>query len=99
MRNQFICYHPDDCSTPVWASGKQNRFGLGPYLVADGKFYILSDDGVLTMARASTKAYTPLGQAKILDGHDAWGPLAIVNGRMLARDSRRLVCVDLRAVE
>lgn len=99
MRNQFVCYHPDDCSTPVWASGKQNRFGLGPYLVADGKFYILSDEGVLTMARVSTKAYTLLGQSKILDGHDAWGPLAIVNGRMLARDSRRLVCVDLRAVK
>ena len=95
-RNQFVCYHPDDCKKIVWSSGKTNRFGLGPYIVADDKFYILSDEGVLTMIRASTKEYIQLGQAKILDGHDAWGPLTLVNGRLLARDSRRLVCVDLR---
>jgi outer membrane protein assembly factor BamB len=60
------------------------------------KFFILSDDGVLTMIKASTKEFIQLGQAKILDGQDAWGPLALANGRLLARDSRRLVCVDLR---
>ncbi len=96
LRNQFVCFHPDDCKKIVWSSGKTNRFGLGPYIVANDKFYILSDDGVLTMVRASTKEYIQLSQAKILDGPDAWGPLALVNGRLLARDSRRLVCVDLR---
>jgi outer membrane protein assembly factor BamB len=97
LRNQFICCHPDDCSQIVWSSGKTNRFGLGPYIVADDKFFILSDDGVLTVLKASPKEYNPLAQAKILDGVDAWGPLALVNGRLLARDSRRMVCVDLRA--
>ncbi|MFH1943845.1 MAG: PQQ-binding-like beta-propeller repeat protein [bacterium] len=96
LRNQFVCYHPDDCTRLVWSSGKTQRFGLGPYLVADGKFYILSDDGVLTVAKVSTKEFIPLTQAKILSGHDAWGPLALVKGRLLARDSRRLVCVDLK---
>ncbi len=97
LRNQFVSCHPDDCRRFVWTSGKTNRFGLGPYIVADGKFFILSDDGVLTVVRASTEEYIQLGQAKILDGVDAWGPLALVNGRLLARDSRRIVCVDLRA--
>ena len=97
LRNQFVCSHPDDCSQVVWSSGKTNRFGLGPYNVADDKFFILSDDGVLTVLKASPEEYEPLAQAKILDGVDAWGPLALVNGRLLARDSRRLVCVDLRA--
>jgi outer membrane protein assembly factor BamB len=97
LRNQFICCHPDDISRFVWSSGKTNRFGLGPYVMADGKFYILSDDGVLTIARASAAEYVQLGQAKILEGVDAWGPMALVNGLLLARDSRRLVCVDLRA--
>ena len=96
-RNQFVCSHPDDIKKIVWSSGKTNRFGLGPYILADEKFFILSDEGVLTMIEASTEKYIQLGQAKILDGHDAWGPLALVNGRLLARDSRRLVCVDLRA--
>ena len=65
--------------------------------MADDKFYILSDDGVLTVIKATPKEYVQLAQAKVLDGVDAWGPLALVDGRLLARDSRRLVCVDLRA--
>lgn len=96
-RNQFVCYHPDDCSKMVWNSGKTNRFGLGPYIVADGKFFIMSDDGVLTVLKVSTREYVQLAQAKVLDGVDAWAPMALVNGRLLARDSRRLVCLDVRA--
>ena len=49
------------------------------------------------MLKASTKEYIHLAQARVLDGHDAWGPLALVNGRLLARDSRRMVCIDVRA--
>ena len=97
LRNQFVCCHPDDLSTFVWSSGKTNRFGLGPYLIADNKFYILSDDGVLTVLKVSTTEYIPLAQAKVLEGVDAWGPMALVNGRLLARDSHRLVCIDIRA--
>jgi outer membrane protein assembly factor BamB len=97
LRNQLVCCHPDDLSKIVWSSGKTNRFGLGPYIVADGKFYIISDDGVLTVLRTSTKEYIQLAQAKVLDGVDAWGPLAIVKGMLLARDSHRLVCIDVRA--
>jgi len=96
-RNEFVCCDPDDIGGFAWMSGTMSRFGLGPYIVADGKFYILSDDGVLTVMRADTTGPVILGQAKILDGHDAWGPMALVNGRLLARDSRRMVCVDLRA--
>ncbi len=96
LRNQLVCCHPDDVSQFVWSSGKTNRFGLGPYIVADDKFYVLSDDGVLTVLEASVNGYEQLAQAKVLDGFDAWGPLAIVDGRLLARDSHRMVCVDLR---
>jgi outer membrane protein assembly factor BamB len=97
LRNQFVCCHPDDISRLIWSSGTTRRYGLGPYLIADNKFFILSDEGVLTMMRADAGEPIFLAQAKILDGHDAWGPMAIVNGRLLARDSRRLVCVDVRA--
>jgi outer membrane protein assembly factor BamB len=97
LRNQFVCFDPD--GTMVWTSGKINRFGLGPYLVADGKFYILSDDGVLTMLKASTKEYIQLDRAEVLDGQDSWGPLALAGGRMLLRDSRRMVCINVGAHE
>ena len=97
LRNQFVCTHPDDCTKIVWSSGKTHRFGLGPYIVADDKFFILSDDGILTILKTSTREYIQLAQAKVLNGHDAWGPLALVNDRLLARDSHRMVCIDIRA--
>jgi outer membrane protein assembly factor BamB len=97
QRNQFVCCSSRDCSEIIWTSGKTERFGLGPFLLADDNFFILSDEGVLTIARASTREYIKVSQTKILDGHDAWGPLALVEGRLLARDSRRMVCLDIRA--
>jgi len=96
-RNQFVCSPANDPGNITWASARDTRFGLGPFIIADEKFFILSDDGVLTITKASTKDYFQLAQAKVLDGHDAWGPMAIVNGRLLCRDSRRLVCLDVRA--
>ncbi len=97
LRNQMVCVNPDDISSFIWSSGKTHRFGLGPYIVADDKFFVMSDDGVLTVFEASATEYKPLAQAKVLNGVDAWGPLAIVRGQLLARDSHNLVCIDLRA--
>jgi outer membrane protein assembly factor BamB len=97
QRNQFVCSTADDPTTIVYTSDRDARFGLGPYLIADGKFFILSDEGVLTMAKVSTSGWEPLAQANVLDGHDAWGPMALVEGRLLCRDSRRMVCLDVSA--
>lgn len=98
-RNEFVCCHPDDISAILWSSGKAERFGLGPYLLADNKFYILEDSGILTMAEATTAGFRRLDQARVLDGRDAWGPMALADGRLLLRDSTRLLCLDLQTQE
>jgi len=95
-RNQFICCKADDLKKILWTSGKTDRFGLGPYTVADGKFFILNDDGTLTIAKAVTSGYIQLDKAKIIDGQDSWGPIAIADGYLLMRDSKQMVCVDIR---
>ena len=95
LRQQFVCYKPEDCTKLIYGSGSTNRFGLGPFIIADDKFYILNDDGTLTMAEASTREFKILDQAKVLDGHDAWGPFAIVGKRMLLRDSKRMICINI----
>ena len=96
MRNQMICVNPADPKKPVWISGQENRFGLGPYFMADGKLFILNDDATLTIARPSTSKYIQLEQVKIIeDGHDAWAPFALANGYLLMRDSKKMVCIDL----
>ena len=80
----------------VWASGMSHRFGLGPFLVAQGRIFVMDDNGELTMAQASPDGYRPLAHTKALDGHDAWGPMALAGGRLIVRDLTRLVCLDLR---
>jgi outer membrane protein assembly factor BamB len=95
LKRELVCMRPD--GKFVWASGKEHRFGLGPFMIADDKFFVLDDEGVLTVAKVSADAYAHLGTVKVLDGRDAWGPLAIVEGRLLLRDLKRMICLDARA--
>jgi len=97
MRNQLVCYSPSDFRKALMSSGKTERFGMGPYIVADDKFFILNDDGEMTIARATPSKLTILDKAKIIDGQDSWGPMAITGGYLLMRDSRQLVCIDIKA--
>ncbi len=93
LREQFVCYDTD--GTLIWSSGQAKRFGYGPFLLADDKFYVLSDEGVLSLLEVSRNEYIQLDEARILDGHDAWGPIAVADGRMLLRDSKKMVCIDV----
>ncbi|MHC5039791.1 MAG: outer membrane protein assembly factor BamB family protein [Planctomycetota bacterium] len=95
LRGQVVCMRPD--GRHVWTSGKKNRFELGPFLIADDKMFILNDDGVLTLIDLSKERFLPLARAKVLTGHEAWGPLALVNGRLILRDERRMICLDVKA--
>jgi outer membrane protein assembly factor BamB len=89
------------CMTPegevLWASGSTNRFGIGPYLIADGKIILMDSHGLLTMAEATPDGYKPLTRAKVLPGPDSWGAMALVNGRLILRDENVMKCLDLRA--
>ncbi len=95
LKQQFVCYDP--VGALVWSSGKTNRFGLGPFLLADGKFFILDDEGTLTMLAVSRNEYKQLARYKVLNGQDAWGPIAIAGTRMLLRDSTQMVCIEIGA--
>jgi outer membrane protein assembly factor BamB len=95
LRNQMVCVNPSDCKKILWSSGKTVRFGLGPYIIADGKIFILSDDGTLTIAKADVKRFNLLSQVKLFDGHDAWGPMAVADGYLLLRDSKEMYCLDM----
>ncbi len=99
LKQQFVCYDPAVVGEPVWSSGKTQRFGLGPFVLADGKFFILDDDGTLTMLAVSRTGYEQLAQHKVLDGQDAWGPIALAGTRMLLRDSTRMVCIEVGATK
>ena len=95
FRKQFVCAKPEDITKIIWNSGKTNRYGLGPFIYADNKFYILSDDGILTMIKADVDQFEILGKAKVLNGRDAWGPIALAGTKMLLRDSKEMVCIEI----
>ena len=97
LRGQFACYKGSNTHIPVMTSGKTERFGLGPYILADNKFFILNDDGKMTIARYSNSKFSVLGKARIIDGQDSWGPIAITGGYLLMRDSKQMLCLDIRA--
>jgi len=80
----------------LWSSGSSNRFGLGPYLIADGMILVLDERGTLTMVEATPDGYRQVAQAKVLPGHDAWGPMAMAGGLLIVRDLTTMTCLDLR---
>jgi len=94
LAGQFVCAHYSDPKKIIWSSGKNYRFGLGPYILIGDKFFVLSDNGILHCIEASAESFKPLHQAKILDGVDAWGPIAFSGGYMIVRDSRTMKCLN-----
>ena len=58
---------------------------------------ILSDDGSLTIAKAGIMQFEFLDKARIIDGQDAWGPMALADGYLLMRDSKQMVCINVKA--
>jgi outer membrane protein assembly factor BamB len=97
LKKQLVCYDKSDLLTPVWSSGKENRFGrgLGPYIVSGDKMYLLDDDGNLYLFRMQNKSVTLLASHKVLNGIEAWGPMAIAGNYLLMRDARNLLCLNI----
>jgi len=95
-RNQFVCCNPDDFRKILWTSSASERYGLGPYMIADNKIFILSDEGELSIARLSTSHFEVLDKRKVLEGVDSWGPIALADGYMIVRDSKQMICIDMR---
>ncbi len=92
---QFACINT--AGEVAWRSGKTDRFGLGPFLLANDLLYLLGDHGELTMIKASTEGYHRLAQAQVLHGADAWGPMVLVDGKLILRDSKKMICLDVAA--
>ncbi len=78
-----------------WSSTSANKFGLGPYTIINNMIFIMDDEGNLTVVKATPDAYEPLNSAKVLDGHESWGPMVFVSGRLIVRDLTTMRCLDI----
>jgi len=90
----------------VWESDRSYRFGRkgrGPYLLADSLLVVLDGDGWLSLIEATTAGFRPITRAQVLKGAESdgriesWAPMALVDGRLIARDVKQMVCLDLRS--
>ena len=90
---QLVCLSTD--GRVVWTSGSAHRFGIGPYMIVNGLIYAMNDMGVLTLVKATPAGYRQLAQAKVLEGPDSWGPMAVASGRLILRDLKRMICLDI----
>ena len=84
----------------LWHSGAGRRFGLGAYLMADGLLLVLGGarnprECILHLVEATPDGYRELAAAKVLDGHEAWGPIALAGDRLIVRDLTTMVCLRL----
>lgn len=104
-RMEFVCVDPNvPGGRIVWASGqevvltaKKKREAWGPWILADGKFYVFGDSGLMAVFGADTGSCRLLGTTQLWEhGHECWGPPAIAGGFLLMRDISRLACFDVR---
>jgi len=94
-REQMACYHVDNLRKPVWTSGRE-RYGLGPYVIADDYLIIMDDHAAISFLELSTEEFKPVATVKFLEnGYDSWGPLSLSDGKLIARDSMVMACLDL----
>ena len=91
---QFVCL--DLNGQVVWASGRQEQFGSGAFIIADGMILIADDEGRLHGIEATPTGFNKLFDVQIMEDFACWAPMAIVNGRLLIRDQIAMKCVDLR---
>jgi len=92
---QLLCM--DENADVVWGSSTAVTFGHGPFAIADGLIFAMDDEGLLRLIEATASGYKQLAEARVLTGHESWGPLAFASGRLIVRDTEEMICLDVAA--
>jgi len=79
----------------IWTSTSTEKFGLGAYIIINDLIYVVNDSGLLTLAKATSESFVKLAEAKVLEGPDSWGPMAVAGPRLILRDLNRMICIDI----
>ena len=97
LRGELVAADVESLPEVKATSGKQARFGLGPYIYVDNVFWIADDEGFLHVYNFENNEFNYITHHKVLPGVDSWGPIAYAGGIMVIRDSTSMVCIDLRS--
>lgn len=94
-RGKLVYYSPSNLRSPVWTSAADERFGLGPYLLINDKLFLFKDDGELYVYEVKEREMKLLKKQRIMEGADAWGPLAYADGMLIVRDAHTVKCLKI----
>ena len=95
IRRKVVAYSLSNFRTPIWESSIDERFGLGPYLVIGNHLFAFKDDGELFVYQIHQRGMTLMKRQRIMNGRDAWGPMAYADGFLILRDDRWIYCLRL----
>lgn len=70
-------------------------FGCGSMILAEGNLIVLSEGGELVLVECRSDKYNEKSRAAVLTG-PCRAHMALANGRLYARDNRKLVCWNLK---
>ncbi len=74
----------------------QEDLGKGSLLLSDGKLIILSEQGELVIAEASSEGFKEISRAQVV-GTKCWTVPVLANGRIYCRNEKgTVVCVDVK---
>ena len=95
QRERLVYYSASDLHTLVWSSASDERFGLGPYVVINNLLFAFKDDGELYVYELQARSMNLLKKQRIMEGTDAWGPLAYADGMLIVRDAHTVKCLKI----
>jgi outer membrane protein assembly factor BamB len=96
IREKVVAYSTSNLRTPIWESAADERFGLGPYLIIGKYLFALKDDGELYVYQLQSKSMKLVKKQRIMNGQDAWGPMAFADGYLVLRDNCGVYCLFLK---
>jgi hypothetical protein len=73
----------------------REAIGCGSMVLADGHLILLEEGGDLVLIEATPDAYKEKARATVLD-KPCFPEIALANGRLYARDGKKLICLNLK---
>ena len=94
-RDGMVCMDID--GKVKWKTGRSPVFDKGGFLLADGLIFSVDGrQGILYLVEPGPAGYKELAKARLLDTNECWGPLALVDDKLLIRDQKQMRCVVVK---
>ena len=95
VNGEFVCMDLD--GNFLWTSGKKRptSTSVPTSMSAQGLIYALDGHGRLDLLKVDHTKYVKLASHKVFTTKTRGGPMALAGGRLIARDVKKMICIDV----